>query len=240
MSSLRADAFGGKSVLVVGGTSGIGAAVANAFVQHGGEVRVTGVGAVAAELDEAIEVFESDVTRPGSLRTIVDGLDRLDVLVNCAGIIRRGEELEPETFARVVDVNLTGTMRACAAARELLARSGGCIVNTASMLSYFGGPLVPGYSASKGGVVQLTKSLAAGYAADRIRVNAVAPGWIRTPLTEELQSDPEAVARILGRTPLGRWGTPQDVARAVLFLASEEAEFITGTVLPVDGGYLAV
>ncbi|MCI2418319.1 SDR family oxidoreductase [Saccharopolyspora sp. K220] len=240
MSSLRADVFVGKSVLVVGGTSGIGAAVANAFTQHGGEVRVTGVGAVAAELDEAIEVFESDVTRPGSLKSIVDEMDRLDVLVNCAGIIRRGEELEPEAFARVVDVNLTGTMRACAAARELLARSGGCIVNTASMLSYFGGALVPGYSASKGGVVQLTKSLAAGYAADRIRVNAVAPGWIRTPLTEELQSDPEVTARILGRTPLGRWGTPRDVARAVLFLASEEAEFITGTVLPVDGGYLAV
>ncbi|MEU5850285.1 SDR family NAD(P)-dependent oxidoreductase [Saccharopolyspora shandongensis] len=240
MSTLRADAFAGKSVLVVGGTSGIGAAVANAFARHDAEVRVTGVGPPSPELDTTIDAFDSDVTRRDGIMTIVDGLARLDVLVNCAGIIRRGAELEPEAFARVVDVNLTGTMRACAAARALLARSGGCIVNTASMLSFFGGAQVPGYSASKGGVVQLTKSLAAGYAADRIRVNAVAPGWIRTALTGELQSDPEADARILARTPLGRWGTPQDVARAVLFLASEEAEFITGTVLPVDGGYLAV
>ena len=106
------------------------------------------------------------------------------------------------------------------------------------MLSFFGGGLVPGYSASKGGVAQLTKSLAIAYAADGIRVNAVAPGWIATPLTQALQDDAARSAPILARTPLGRWGTPEDIAGPVLFLASEGARFVTGVVLPVDGGYL--
>ncbi len=138
----------------------------------------------------------------------------------------------------MLDINLNGTMRCCAAARPLLAVRHGCIVNTASMLSFFGGGLVPGYSASKGGVAQLTKSLAIAYAADGIRVNAVAPGWIATPLTQALQSDPVRSAPILARTPMGRWGTPADVAGPVLFLAGPAAAFVTGIVLPVDGGYL--
>jgi NAD(P)-dependent dehydrogenase (short-subunit alcohol dehydrogenase family) len=108
------------------------------------------------------------------------------------------------------------------------------------MLSYFGGGLVPGYSASKGGIVQLTKSLAIAYASDGIRVNAIAPGWIATDLTKPLRDDPTREAAILGRTPLGRWGQAQDVAGGALFLASPLAGFVTGTVLPIDGGYLAV
>jgi NAD(P)-dependent dehydrogenase (short-subunit alcohol dehydrogenase family) len=138
----------------------------------------------------------------------------------------------------VLDINLNGTMRVCAAARAGLKERQGCIINTASMLSFFGGGLVPAYSASKGGVAQLTKSLAIAYAADQIRVNAIAPGWIATPLTQALQDDPVRAGPILARTPLGRWGTPEDVAGPVLFLASDAARFMTGVVLPVDGGYL--
>ncbi len=233
-----------RHVFITGGTSGIGAAIARAFVATG--ARVTATGATAAEVQAAQAhaqnagiAFEMLDVRDGEAVKARLGRDEgLDVLVNCAGIIQRQVELEPEAFARTVDINLNGTMRTCAAAREALKARGGCIVNTASMLSFFGGGLVPGYSASKGGVAQLTKSLAIAYAPDRIRVNAIAPGWIATPLTQALQDDPVRSAAILGRTPLARWGRPEDVADPVVFLASEAARFITGVVLPVDGGYL--
>jgi NAD(P)-dependent dehydrogenase (short-subunit alcohol dehydrogenase family) len=137
----------------------------------------------------------------------------------------------------VIDINLNGTMRVCAAARPLLARSNGAIVNLASMLSFFGGGLVPAYAASKGGIAQLTKSLAIAYAADGIRVNAIAPGWIETPLTAALVADGERSRTILDRTPLRRWGQPSDLLGGVLYLCSPAASFVTGTVLVIDGGY---
>lgn len=232
----------GRQVLVTGGTSGIGAGIARAFAAAGDRVLATG--ATAAEVaaadaaDPAVAHRVLDVRDVAAVAALLGGFDTLDVVVNCAGVIRRGAEHDPAVFAEVLDINLVGTMRVCAAARPLLAARRGCIVNTASMLSFFGGGLVPGYSASKGGVAQLTKSLAIAYAADGIRVNAIAPGWIATPLTQALQDDPARSAPILARTPLGRWGTPEDVAGPVLFLASDAARFVTGAVLPVDGGYL--
>jgi NAD(P)-dependent dehydrogenase (short-subunit alcohol dehydrogenase family) len=197
---------------------------------------VEAAGASGSMAGIALETL--DVTDSAAVESFVGRWDALDAVVNCAGIIRRGAEFDPATFAAVVDVNLTGTMRVCTAARPKLAARRGAIVNTASMLSYFGSGYVPGYSASKGGVAQLTRSLAIAYAPDGIRVNAVAPGWITTPLTDALRADASRSAAILARTPLGRWGEPEDIAGPVLFLCSPAAAFVTGVVLPVDGGYL--
>ena len=231
-------------MLVAGGTSGIGAAIADAFAELGAVVTVTGATKAEADAARAAPTFRCrdaialDVRDGGAIKTLVSDLPRLDVLVNCAGIIRRGTEHDPGVFEDVVDVNLNGTMRFCSAARPLLAKTGGAIVNTASMLSFFGGGLVPGYAASKGGVAQLTKSLAIAYASERIRVNAVAPGWIATAITQPLIDDRARSDAIVARTPLARWGKPADVASVVVFLCSPAAAFMTGAIVAVDGGYL--
>jgi NAD(P)-dependent dehydrogenase (short-subunit alcohol dehydrogenase family) len=238
--TFQPDLLAGKVAVVTGGTTGIGEGIAAALGRLGARVVATGLGADAFRAPEGVDVAaqELDVTGEPGVEACINGLERLDILVNCAGVIRRGEEHRVDVFEKVLAVNLTGTMRMCSAARAKLKESGGCIVNTASMLSFFGGGLVPAYSASKGGVMQLTKSLALAYAPDGIRVNAVAPGWIPTPLTTALQDDPARSGPILARTPLGRWGTPEDVAKVVTFLCSPAADFITGVILPVDGGYL--
>lgn len=181
-----------------------------------------------------------DVTDGASVDALFGRLDALVGLVNCAGILVRNDEYDIDVFQKVLDVNLTGTMRCCLAAQPLLAKSGGAIVNTASMLSTFGGPLVPAYSASKGGVVQLTKALAGKWAADGIRVNAIAPGWIETEMTQGLRDVPEREAAIFSRTPLRRWGKASEVGALVKWLLSDEASFVTASVYPVDGGYLAM
>ena len=229
--------FSGKSVLVTGGSSGIGRAIASAFA-------AAGAGVVAAGLpggpsDPRIRTEVLDVTDAASVSKVFSTLPQLHILVNAAGVIRRDEEFDPDVFARVLDVNLSGTMRVSMAAYPQLARSSGSIVNIASMLTFFGGARVPAYSASKGGIAQLTRSLAVAWAAEGIRVNAVAPGWIATPLTEALQADPVRSAPLLARTPMARWGCPEEVAGPVLFLCSEAAGFMTGSIVTVDGGYSA-
>ncbi|WP_299667736.1 SDR family oxidoreductase [uncultured Ruegeria sp.] len=232
-----------KQALVTGGTRGIGAGVARSLAEAGWSV--IAASASQSELDafvpqDGIKVQTLDVTDQVSVDTVFSDLTRLDALVNCAGILLRGEEYDIDVFAKVLDVNLTGTMRCCLAAHPLLAKTGGVIVNTASMLSTFGGPLVPAYSASKGGVAQLTKALAGRWAEDGIRVNAIAPGWIDTEMTEGLREDPARTAGIMARTPMKRWGKPEEVGALVQWLLSENASFVTGSIYPVDGGYLAM
>jgi len=230
-------------VVITGGARGIGFGIAMAMLDAGYDVTVTGLSdkeVAAVPQDRHLSAVRLDVTRAESVAEALARFDQLGALVNCAGIIfRDGAEFDISTFQKVIDVNLTGTMRMCVAARPKLAAAGGTIVNTASMLSFFGGPLVPAYTASKGGVMQLTKSLAAAWAPDGIRVNAIAPGWIVTELTRGILADETRAAGILRRTPLKRWGEPADIGGAVVFLCSEAARFVTGAILPIDGGYAA-
>ena len=232
-----------KTVIVTGGTRGIGEGIARRLADDGWQVIAASASEAerdAFEVHASIETRALDVTDDTSVSELFGSLDRLDGLVNCAGILRRADEYSLEVFKRVIDVNLTGTMRCCLAARDFLADTQGAIVNTASMLSTFGGPLVPAYSASKGGVAQLTKALAGGWAEDGIRVNAIAPGWIETEMTRGLREDTARTDGIMARTPLKRWGKPSEVGALVGWLLSEEASFVTGSIYPVDGGYLAM
>jgi NAD(P)-dependent dehydrogenase (short-subunit alcohol dehydrogenase family) len=230
--------------LVTGGTTGIGLGIATAMVDAGYEVTATGLTdaqVAAVPQRQHLSAVKLDVTSEESVAAVLAPFHELAALINCAGVIfRGGAEYEMANFQKVIDVNLTGTMRMCVGAHAKLAAARGSIINTASMLSYFGGPLIPAYTASKGGVAQLTKALAVAWAPEGIRVNAIAPGWIATELTRGLVEDESRSAAILQRTPMQRWGEPGDVAGVAVFLCSEAARFITGAILPVDGGYAAV
>jgi NAD(P)-dependent dehydrogenase (short-subunit alcohol dehydrogenase family) len=229
-----------KQALITGGARGIGFGIAQAMLKAGFCVTVTGLTAdevAAVPAHDNLKAVTLDVTSDTQIAACIGRLPRLDALVNCAGmILRDGKEFTIEGFEQVIDVNLTGTMRMCMAAKPLLERQGGAIVNTASIWSFFGGGLTPAYTASKGGVAQLTKALAVAWAPN-IRVNAIAPGWVETELTKGARADQARSEAIVARTPFGRWGKPDDIGGAVVFLCSEAAGFITGAILPVDGGY---
>ncbi|HVW92822.1 MAG TPA: SDR family oxidoreductase [Devosia sp.] len=239
-SSWATPFFTGKTVLLTGGTGGIGLGLATAFRDAGATVHATGATdaeVASAEIAaEGIAFSTLDVRSDEAVRACAARFDRLDVLVNCAGVNLRAAEFTPEGFSTVLDINLSGSMRAAMAFRSKLA--GGAILNIASMFAFFGAPHAPAYAASKGGVAQLTKSLAIAFAAENIRVNALAPGWIETPMTAAPRANLERNAELVGRTPMGRWGTPADLAGPALFLCSPLAGFITGAILPVDGGFL--
>ena len=225
---------GGRAptALVTGAAGGIGGALYSAF-------RDAGYHTIGVDCAPAEGVAALDVTDTAAVAAFAAPLETLAVLVNAAGVIRLRQEYDPSEFSRVLDINLTGTMRMSVACRAALAKARGAIVNIASMHALFGAPLSPAYAASKAGVVQLTKSLAVAWAQDGIRVNAIAPGWIETPMTVPARADAARNQAILDRTPLGRWGTPDDLVGPALFLASDRARFVTGAVLAVDGGYSA-
>jgi NAD(P)-dependent dehydrogenase (short-subunit alcohol dehydrogenase family) len=236
--------YAGKTVVITGGTGGIGLGLARGFAAAGASVVATG--ATQAEVDatgqvEDVRFAVLDVRRDDAVNAFASSLEKVDVLVNGAGVNLRAAEYTPEGFATTVDINLAGTMRAAMALRDQLARDGGgAILNIASVFAFFGAPHAPAYAASKGGVAQLTKSLAIGWAKDGIRVNALAPGWIETAMTAVPRANPTRNAELMGRTPMGRWGKPEDLVGPALFLCSPLAGFVTGAILPVDGGFMVM
>ena len=245
MNTLRFD-FSGARVLVTGGSNGIGLGIASAFAAAGASVTITGTRAAASTYDHdlsgfayrALDVRDGEADRARGRR----GSTALDVLVNNAGANTvQPSEWDPEVFEDSLRLNLGSAFRMASACKPLLQKSalagGASIVNLASMSSFFAVPIVPGYGAAKAGVVQLTKNLAVAWAKHRIRVNAVAPGLILSNMTRVMKGIEALERPQLERTPLGRWGTPEDVAPAVLFLASAAAGFVTGHTLCVDGGY---
>lgn len=240
-------------VVVTGGTSGIGHAIAAAFAAAGATVTVTGTRPSPEDYDTELSSFsyhQLQLSDPGSIDAFVAelhaGHEAIDVLVNNAGVTLPDgrDEWEPDTFALALTLNLTGPMRLTMGVHSLLRASrldgGANVVNLSSMSAYRSVPMVPGYGAAKAATINLTANLARQWVGHGIRVNALAPGLIDTPMTAPMQDFPELLDAELAHTPMGRMGTPDEVAAAALFLCSSAAAFITGHTLAVDGGYLLV
>jgi NAD(P)-dependent dehydrogenase (short-subunit alcohol dehydrogenase family) len=244
LATFRPDLFAGKRVLVSGASSGIGLAMAQAFARLGAEVTATGTSAAklaqvkADPGNQGIHFATLDVRDRKAIDAFITTLPRLDVLINAAGIVKPEEEFGEEGYLDVIDVNLNSVMRLSMAARPLLTKSKGVIINTASMLSYVVDDSVPAYCASKTGVLGLTRALAHRFGPDGIRVNAIAPGYHKTNMTKPLWSDPGPAATIARKAALKRWGTVDDLVGAAIFYASPASAFVTATTLPVDGGYV--
>jgi 2-dehydro-3-deoxy-D-gluconate 5-dehydrogenase len=244
----------GRVALVTGSAQGLGQAIAIGLAQAGADVAVHDrTDACRDETCDRIRALQrrtlslagdiADPTVPDRIvAETIAGLGRFDILVNNAGTIRRAPaaETSDEDWLAVIDINLNGVFRACrAAGRHMLGSGYGKIVNIASLLAFQGGILVPAYAASKGGVAQITKALANEWSGRGVNVNAIAPGYMATANTAALRADANRSRQILERIPAGRWGQPEDVAGAAVFLACPAADYIHGHVLAVDGGWLA-
>ena len=239
--------FSGTRALVTGGSNGIGLEVARAFAAAGAAVTITGTRPAASDYDHELSAFDYralDVRDGAALDALAGSFESLDVLVNNAGAnLMVRDEWKPEVFEEALRINLVGAFHLAVRCKPLLFRSsldgGASVLNVASMSSFVAVPFVPGYGAAKAGVVQMTKNLGVAWAREGVRVNAVAPGIIETNMTAAMKGVEQLEGPEIARTPMGRWGTPGDVAPAFLFLASPDARFITGQTLCVDGGYSA-
>jgi NAD(P)-dependent dehydrogenase (short-subunit alcohol dehydrogenase family) len=247
VNEVRFD-FSSARVLVTGGSGGIGLGIARAFRDAGARVAITGRRARASDYDADLTGFEYhplDACDGEGIARLAASLGSLDVLVNNAGENYPFDpsEWDPEVFERSVAVNLLAPFRLAIACKPLLAASrlsgGSSVINVASMAAFRAVTFVPGYGAAKAGIVQMTKNLAIAWVRNRIRVNAVAPGLIESGMTAAMRGMPELAQAELAKCPMGRWGTPEDLAPAFLFLASSAASFLTGQTLCIDGGYSA-
>ena len=250
-----ANLLTGKIALVTGAGSGIGQAIAIAYAQEGAKVVITDLNLVGCHQTlEKIQdlggqgwVYALDVTDVAAVQTLANQvqneLGNIDILVNNAGVILREGIDSPNAHAvirKVMDVNLLGVFNTIHAWLSALRATRGCIVNISSGAAFLGQPRALGYSASKGAVKMLTQSMAADLGVDGIRVNAIAPGVIVTPMTDVTRSDPQRLEKFMVRIPLGRLGQAHEIAGAAVFLASDLATYVNGVTLPVDGGTLAV
>lgn len=229
---------GERIAVVTGGGTGIGLATAQLLAQKGWQVTAIGL-ECADDFPRNARFVEADVTDADALRALFGDIERLDALVAAAGAIQFAEEWQPAVFDKIMRVNVTGVLACAEAAGEALRRASGAIVTLASMWSWFGNPVAPGYGASKGAVAALTRALAVAWAGRGIRVNAVAPGWVETRISAGARSDAVRKAMIDARIPMGRWARPMEIATVIEFLLSDAASYVNGAIIPVDGGYLA-
>jgi NAD(P)-dependent dehydrogenase (short-subunit alcohol dehydrogenase family) len=225
-----------KTAIVTGGGSGIGLAAAQRLLADGYEVFTLGLGEPEQRV-EGVHYQELDVTCDDAVNDFFGRFERVDAIVNAAGIIDHNREWELEGFSRVMDVNLTAVLRITNAALPGLKATRGAVVNFASMWGIFGSAKTPAYASSKAAIGELTRCMAVAWASDGVRANAVAPGWILTNLSRRAFEDPERAESIMARIPMKTWGAPEDVANVIAFLVSDNARYVTGTTLPVDGGY---